>query len=145
MADVNVQRLKGLTTSERAALVKRSENDLTSFLAKVQPIIDAVHKEGDAALVRFGRELDKAEHLTKETLKVSNAEFDEAFKIVDPKVIEAIRYGIENIRSFHQEQLPGPMWFKEIRPGSFAGDRYLPINSVALYDDLCSCHRRGGA
>ena len=72
MADVNVQRLKGLTTSERAALVKRSENDLTSFLAKVQPIIDAVRKEGDAALVRFGRELDKAEHLTKETLKVSN-------------------------------------------------------------------------
>ena len=60
MADVNVQRLKGLTTSERAALVKRSENDLTSFLAKVQPIIDAVRKEGDAALVRFGRELDKA-------------------------------------------------------------------------------------
>ena len=54
MADVNVQRLKGLTTSERAALVKRSENDLTSFLAKVQPIIDAVRKEGDAALVRFG-------------------------------------------------------------------------------------------
>ena len=133
MADVNVQRLKGLTTSERAALVKRSENDLTSFLAKVQPIIDAVRTEGDAALVRFGRELDKAEHLSKETLKVSNAEFDEAFKMVDPKVIEAIRYGIENIRSFHQEQLPGPMWFKEIRPGSFAGDRYLPINSVALY------------
>jgi histidinol dehydrogenase len=25
------------------------------------------------------------------------------------------------------------MWLKEIRPGAFAGDRYLPINSVALY------------
>ena len=133
MSDVNVQRLKGMTASDRAALVRRSENDLTFFLGKVQPIIDAVRKEGDAALVRFGRELDNAQSLTKETLKVSNAEFDDAFGMVDAKVIEAIRFSIENIRSFHEEQLPTPMWLKEIRPGSFAGDRYLPINSVALY------------
>jgi len=133
MSVVNVQRLKGLTASERAALVKRSESDLTFFLGKVQPILDAVRTEGDEALVRFGRELDKAESLTKETLKVSDAEFDEAFRLVDEQVIEAIRFGIENIRNFHKEQLPEPMWLKEIRPGSFAGDRYIPINSVALY------------
>lgn len=133
MSVVNVQRLKGLTASERAALVKRSESDLTFFLGKVQPILDAVRNEGDEALVRFGWELDKAEALTKETLKVSDAEFDEAFRLVDEQVIDAIRFGIENIRNFHKEQLPEPMWLKEIRPGSFAGDRYIPINSVALY------------
>jgi histidinol dehydrogenase len=133
MTDVNVQTLKDLSAAERAALTRRSEADLSFYLERTQPIIDAVRDEGDAALVRFGRELDKATNLSKETLKVSDAEFDEAFALVDKELTEAIRYAIENIRSFHEEQLPEPMWMKEIRPGAFAGDRYLPINSVALY------------
>lgn len=133
MSEVNVQRLKGMSPEARANLVKRSESDLSFFLEKVAPIIEAVKTEGDEALVRFGRTLDKAEPLTKETLKVSEAEFDAAFKLVDDEVIEAIRFGIDNIRSFHEEQAPEAMWLKEVRPGAFAGDRFLPINSVAVY------------
>lgn len=133
MTDVNVQTLKDLSAAQRTDLTRRSEADLSVYLEKTQPIIDAVRREGDAALVRFGRELDKATALTKESLTVSEAEFDEAFTRVDAELTEAIRYAIDNIRSFHEEQLPEPMWLKEIRPGAFAGDRYLPINSVALY------------
>ena len=133
MSEVNVKTLKNLSPVERAALVKRSEADLTFFLEKAQPIIDAVRREGDEALVRFGRELDKVPSLAKETLKVSEAEFDEAFSSVDESVIAAIRFSIANIRSFHEEQVPEPMWLKEIRPGAFAGDRYTPIQSVAVY------------
>lgn len=133
MTNVNVQRLASLTAEQRSALTRRSEADLTFFLERVQPIIDAVRNEGDAALVRFGRELDKALPLTREGLKASGQEFDEAFGLVSQDVIEAIRFGIENIRSFHEEQAPEPMWLKEVRPGAFAGDRFTPINSVALY------------
>lgn len=133
MSDVNVQKLAGLGKAERAALIRRSEADLSFFLDKVQPIIEAVKTEGDAALVRFGQQFDGAEGLTAATLQVSEAEFDAAFDLVDDKVIEAIRFGIGNIRSFHEEQSPEPMWLKEVRPGAFAGDRYLPINSMALY------------
>lgn len=130
---VNLKTLQSLSPDERAALTRRSEADLSFFLERVQPILDAVRTEGDAALVRFGRELDRAEALTAETLKASEAEFDEAFAKVDPAVTEAIRFGIDNIRSFHEEQAPEPMWLKEVRPGAFAGDRFLPIQSVALY------------
>lgn len=133
MTAVNVKRLKGLSAVERTALTKRSESDLTFFLERVEPIIEAVRTEGDAALVRFGRELDKAEGLTAANLKATEAEFDAAFQAVDPRVIEAIRFGIENIRSFHEEQRPEAMSLKEIQPGAFAGDRFLPISSVALY------------
>lgn len=133
MANVNVQVLKELSAGERTALTRRSEADLSFFLEKCAPIIEAVRTEGDAALVRFGREFDKADGLTEATLKASDAEFDAAFDAVDAEVIAAIRHGIENIRSFHEEQAPEPMWLKEIRPGAFAGDRFLPINSVALY------------
>lgn len=122
-----------MSADDYEGLLKRSETDLSFFTEKVKPIIEAVRTEGDAALVRYGQELDGAKSLTKATLKATEAEFDAAFASVDDTVIEAIRHGIENIRTFHEEQKPEPMWFKEIKPGAFAGDRYTPIQSVALY------------
>lgn len=132
MSDVSFHELAKLGPAERAALLKRSEADLSFFLDKVGPIIEAVKTEGDAALYRFARDLDKSP-VRQGALKASEAEFDAAFKAVDPEVIEAIRFGIDNIRSFHSEQKPEPMWLKEIRSGAFAGDRWTPIRSVALY------------
>ncbi|WP_287180274.1 histidinol dehydrogenase, partial [Mesorhizobium sp.] len=56
-----------------------------------------------------------------------------AFDMVDEDVVAAIRFGIDNIRHFHEEQRPEAMWLKEMRPGAYAGDRFTPIRSVALY------------
>ncbi|MBL8593354.1 MAG: histidinol dehydrogenase [Devosia sp.] len=133
MSDVSFYEYAKLTAEQRAALLKRSEADLSGVIEKVKPIIEAVRSEGDAALARFARDFDKAENVTEATLKVSPVEFDVAFKAVDKKVIDAIQFGIDNIRSFHEEQKPETMWMKEIRPGAFAGDRFTPIQSVALY------------
>ncbi|MFK8249855.1 histidinol dehydrogenase [Ancylobacter terrae] len=128
----NFHELAALDASGRAALLRRSEVDLSAVVEKVRPIIDAVRAEGDEALARFARALDRAE-LSADRIKVSEAEFEAAFAAVEPEVVEAIRFGIGNIRSFHAEQKPEPMWLKEVRPGAFAGDRYTPIASVALY------------
>lgn len=132
MPAVSFHELATLDEAARAALLKRSETDLSGFIEKARPIVDAVRDEGDAALVRFGRELDKAA-VSAGTLKVTEAEFDAAFKTVAAEVVEAIRFGIENIRVFHEEQKPEAMFLKEIRPGGFAGDRFTSIRSVALY------------
>lgn len=133
MSDVSFYDYAKLSAEQRAALLKRSEADLSGVIEKVKPIIEAVRTEGDAALARFARDFDKAENVTEATLQVTSAEFDAAFEAVDQKVIEAIQFGIDNIRSFHEEQKPETMWMKEIRPGAFAGDRFTPIQSVALY------------
>ncbi|UHD44948.1 histidinol dehydrogenase [Aureimonas altamirensis] len=133
MPDVSFHDYAALPSEARARLMKRSEADLSAIIDKVRPIIEAVRTEGDAALVRFGREFDRAEGLDANGLKVSEAEFDAAFAAVDAAVVAAIRFGIDNIRSFHEEQKPETMWMKEIRPGAFAGDRFTPIRSVALY------------
>ncbi len=116
----------------RSALMRRSETDIASFMEKARPIIEAVRNGGDAALVRLARDLDGAA-VTADTLKATEREFDEAFGKVAPEVVDAIRFAIGNIRAFHEEQRPEPMWMKEIRPGAFAGDRWTPIASVALY------------
>ncbi|MCO5082504.1 MAG: histidinol dehydrogenase [Rhizobiaceae bacterium] len=132
MSEVSFHELAKLDDAARAALLRRSETDLSSFTEKVVPIVEAVRNEGDAALLRFGRDLDRAD-LKEGSLKATEAEFDRAFDLVDREVVEAIRFGIENIRHFHEEQKPEAMWLKEMRPGAFAGDRFTPIKSVALY------------
>ncbi|OSP54813.1 histidinol dehydrogenase [Pseudoruegeria sp. SK021] len=133
MTEVSVHHLDQLDAEAYAALLRRSETDLSGFIDKVKPIIEAVRTEGDAALARFGREFDGATGLQADGLKATEAEFDAAFDAVDAEVIEAIRFGIDNIRTFHDEQKPEPMWLREIRPGAYAGDRFTPIQSVALY------------
>ncbi len=132
MPNVSFHDLSKLSAAERDTLLKRSETDLSGFIDKVGPIIEAVRRDGDAALLRFARDLDKAD-VAPGGLKASEAEFDRAFELVDEEVIEAIRFGIDNIRHFHEEQKPEAMWLKEMRPGAFAGDRFTPIRSVALY------------
>ncbi|WP_394886030.1 histidinol dehydrogenase (plasmid) [Mesorhizobium sp. AaZ16] len=132
MPNVSFHDLSQLDAASRAALMRRSETDLSGFMEKAAPIIEAVRTEGDAALVRFARDFDKAD-LDATRLKVSPAEFDAAFGMVDEDVVAAIRFGIDNIRHFHEEQKPEAMWLKEMRPGAYAGDRFTPIRSVALY------------
>lgn len=132
MTHVSFHEYSTLSAAEKAALLRRSETDISGFIEKVRPIIEAVRTEGDAAVARFGRDLDKAD-VTEKNLKVTPAEFDEAFGKVEREVVEAIEFSIANIRSFHEEQKPEAMWLKEIRPGAFAGDRFTPISSVALY------------
>ncbi|TIS85781.1 MAG: histidinol dehydrogenase, partial [Mesorhizobium sp.] len=132
MSDISFHDLSSLDATRRAGLLKRAEGDLSVFIEKVRPIIQAVRDEGDAALIRFARDLDKA-NVAEGGLKVSEAEFDAAFDKVEKDVVESIRFGIDNIRHFHEEQKPETMWLKEVRPGAYAGDRYTPIASVALY------------
>jgi histidinol dehydrogenase len=132
MPNVSFHDLSQIDAAGRSALMRRSEADLSGFMEKAAPIIEAVRTEGDAALVRFARDFDKAD-LDPPRLKVSPAEFDAAFDMVDEDVVAAIRFGIDNIRHFHEEQRPEAMWLKEMRPGAYAGDRFTPIRSVALY------------
>ena len=131
MPEISFHRLPSLSAAQRAQLMRRAQTDLSAYLDKAGAIIEAVRTEGDAALIRYAREFDKV--VIKGDLKVTPEEFDVAFKAVDAEVVDAIRYAIANIRSFHEEQRPPAMSFKEIRPGAFAGDRFSPIPSVALY------------
>lgn len=130
MKSVSLHDLATLDANGRAALLRRSEADLGSFLERVRPIIAAVKAEGDAALIRFAREFDKAELAH---IKVPEAEFAGAGARLTAEVREAIAYAVDGITRFHQAQLPEDMWLKEVRPGAWAGDRHSAIDSVACY------------
>ncbi|MGF1473933.1 MAG: histidinol dehydrogenase [Geminicoccaceae bacterium] len=127
---VAFHRLSQLSDGQRDELLRRSEDDLGPFLEKVDPIIEAVRDEGDDALRRFARDFDKA---SVDDLAASEADFDRAFNKVGAAMVEVLTYAADNIRRFHQAQMPGEMWMKEIRPGVLVGERVTPISSVACY------------
>lgn len=129
---VSFYDLSTMTDADRAALMLRTEADLSQFLDPARQIIETVRTEGDDALARFARDFDKAP-VDADDLKATEADFDAAFDALDDAVIEAIRYAVGNIRKFHAAQLPEEMWMQEVRPGVLAGERTRPIPSVACY------------
>jgi histidinol dehydrogenase len=124
--------LATLSAEARERLLVRSEAGLAAFEERVKPIIEEVRRDGDAALARFAARFDGAA-LSADAIRTPAPEFDAALKSVAPDVVAAIEYAVDNVRRYHEAQMPEEMWVKEMRPGIFAGERWSPIDSVACY------------
>jgi histidinol dehydrogenase len=129
---ISLHDLAKLDATARHKLTRRTEADLGVFIERVKPIIEGVHTGGNKALSRFATELDKAP-VPADGIKVKPAEFEGAENGMTADLREAIAFAIHGIRKFHEAQKPEEMWIKEVRPGVWAGDRSLPIDSVACY------------
>ncbi|MCB1490737.1 MAG: histidinol dehydrogenase [Rhodobiaceae bacterium] len=132
MPDIRFHILADLDADARAALLKRAEGDLGPFLEKVGPIIEAVRTEGDVALARFANDFDKSP-VTPDAIAATPEDFEQAFEDVDDEMIEVLRFCSDNVRRFHEAQMPGDMWMKEMHPGVLTGEKHVPIDSVACY------------
>ena len=124
--------LSQLSDVERQALLQRTEADLGPFLERVSPIIDAVRVDGDNALSRFAKEFDNSP-VAPDEIQASTQEFEDAFKALPDEIIDVLSFAADSVRRFHQAQMPKEMWMKEMHPGVYAGERHLPIQSVACY------------
>ncbi|SIP89798.1 histidinol dehydrogenase [Alkalispirochaeta americana] len=129
---IEPKRWDALSDPERARIMARSQIDIESLVAQARPIVQAVEQEGDAALIRYARELDQAD-ISSRGIAVSPAEFDQAEADLPRTLREAIDFSIENIRRFHQAQVERAMITVEVRPGIIASERSTPIEKVGLY------------
>lgn len=129
---IKVRELSKLTAEERNTVMRRAEQDIASLLPNAQLVIDKVRKEGDAALVEFTRQFD-AKDYKAEYLRATPEDFEAARAEVSAEVVEAIKLAHDNIKRFHEEQMPEPMWFMEVRPGVMAGEKITPVASAGLY------------
>ena len=120
------------STGPLESLLARSVMDLTQFCARAQPIIDAVRTDGDAALRRFARDFDGVS-IENMTIRAQESEFTAAVGQVPDSVRRAIEHAADNVRRFHEAQKPEELWLKQLEPGVWAGDRHIPIDSVACY------------
>lgn len=129
---ISMYRLSDLTPDQRNGLLQRTESDISAFTERVVPIIEDVRTRGDAALADLARTLDKA-NLTPQDIRATPSEFAAARSLVDPQLIETLRFAADNIRHFHEKQLPDTLSLHETHQGVIVGDRWTPIDSVACY------------
>lgn len=129
---IQVIELQALAQDAKERLMRRAEKDIRDLLPLAQEVIDRVRVEGDAALVEFARRFD-AKDFQASMLKATPDDFARARAEVEPAVVDAIRAAHANIRRFHEEQMPEPMWFTEVAPGVMAGEKVTPVASAGLY------------
>lgn len=100
------------------------------YLKTAAEIVSRVRKEGDKALFEYTAKFDKFP-VTKENIKVTEEEFEEAFKAVPKNVLEAIKAAKDNILSFHKLQVE-KTWTVE-KNGVILGQKITPISRAGVY------------
>ena len=126
-----VRLTKESTKDIRENLLKRSPNNYGKFEAAVADILANVKEKGDEALFSYTKEFDKVE-VTPETIRVTEAEIEEAYKAVDASLLEVIRKALVNIRSYHEKQRQNS-WFTSTENGTMLGQKVTPLNRVGVY------------
>jgi len=129
---VKLWEYASLTAEERTRLMRRAEQDISDLLPLAQEVVSNVRQRGDAAVVEYARKFD-AKEFSADMLRVKPEQFAEAWKRVPSDVIDALKLAYENIKTFHEEQMPESMWFTEVKPGIMAGERITPVTSAGLY------------
>ena len=112
-------------------LLKRSPNSYKEFESRVEEIVNSVKEKGDEALFDFTARFDKVE-VTKESIQVTEDEIREAYKAVDPTLLDVIRKALVNIRSYHEKQRRYS-WFDSQPDGTILGQKVTALSRVGVY------------
>ena len=112
-------------------MIKRSQDDFGPYEKTVKEILEAVHTEGDKALLSYTERFDKAS-LTPETMRVSEAEIAAAYEEVEPSLLDVIRRAIRNIEEYHELQKRNS-WITTKPDGSILGQKITPVEYAGIY------------
>ncbi|MCX7709812.1 MAG: histidinol dehydrogenase [Clostridia bacterium] len=125
--DTRKENLEGLYNK----LKKRNQMELGDIFARVDEIVANIKAKRDSALIEYCKKFDQVD-LTPALLRVSKEEIEEAYKKVDPQLLEVIRRAKANIESFHGKQKENS-WFSTEKDGVILGQLYRPLEVVGVY------------
>lgn len=114
---------------EWPALCRRPSDSNQDITGRVRRIIDRVREDGDRAILELAEEIDGRR---PESIRVSAWAIAEATEMVSATVKDAIARAAENIRSFHEAQMPTPVEV-ETAQGVRCIQKPVPIRKVGLY------------
>jgi histidinol dehydrogenase len=125
------EKIDDLGPEKRKAVMERSMEDISSIYEDVRKIVEDVKKRGDAVSLEHYRK--HKDSITQSDLEVTKEETDEAYKQVNPKVVDALKTAARNITRFHKAQIEREMWSIEVREGILAGRITRPMDIVGCY------------
>ena len=112
-------------------LLKRSPNQYGEYEAGVADILEHVRTDKDQALFDYTRKFDRA-MICADNIKVTEEEIQEAYRLVDPSLVQVIRKALDNIRSYHEKQCQRS-WFDSRPDGTILGQKVTPLQRVGVY------------
>ena len=112
-------------------LLKRSPNQYTEYENRVATILQTVKSERDKAIFDFTKQFDGVE-ISADTIRVTEAEIEEAYEKVDASLIEIIRKAKENIKIYHEKQRQYS-WFDSKPDGTMLGQKATALQRVGVY------------
>ncbi|SJZ48755.1 histidinol dehydrogenase [Sediminibacterium ginsengisoli] len=118
-----------LSEANRQEIIQRPVIDTTQLYNLVQPVLNAVRQDGDAAIRKFTREFDKVE---LEDFRVPQDVIEAAADELSPELKKAIGQAAANIRSFHEQQVTREEAI-ETMPGVKCWRKSVGIEKVGLY------------
>ncbi len=96
--------------------------------AVVRPILEAVRKRGDKALIEYARRFDG---FARRSMRVSQEELAAARRRLKPEFRRALRTAAANIRDYARRQMPRP-WMRQAG-GVRLGQVVRPLGAIAAY------------
>src|SRR3984893_14440121 len=121
---------KSLTAAERRdALQRPAQSNAAQVAAAAQSIVDAVRREGDAAVLALTERFDE---VRLSSMRVTPQEFSDAERALNAGQIAAIERAISTVHRFHAAQGAAPLRV-ETAPGVVCERISVPIRAVGLY------------
>ena len=114
-----------------STLLKRSPNQYAQYEGTVAQIVDDIREKGDEALFAYTEKFDHI-RLDPESVKVTEAEIEEAYRAVDQALLDVIRKALVNIRTYHEKQRRYS-WFDSQENGILLGQKITPLQRVGVY------------
>jgi len=110
-------------------LLKRPTLDTPDIDRLVEPILELVRQQGDAALIEYTLRFDK---VSIPSLLVSTEEIEASDSLVDDILKKALLRASAHIEMFHRQQLMEPIAVKTA-PGVTCWQKSVPIEKVGIY------------
>ncbi len=117
-----------LESKDIGRLLARKAARFEQAEAVVRPILDAVRKRGDRALMEYARHFDG---LDRKSVRVPEKELEAASRQLTPDFTSAVSTASANIRAYAVRQMPRE--WTTVRQGVTLGQIVRPLETVAAY------------
>ena len=123
-------KLSELPEKEIKALIERGGGELANVNETVASILADVRSNGDVALREYTHRFDGAKI---DAIEVFQEEIKKAYNSIDKELIKHLEIAADNIRKFHEAQMPEKIWFMQLSPGIELGQKVTALTSVGAY------------
>jgi histidinol dehydrogenase len=127
-------RILESSSEEASAFIEklnlRGQLEDESVLRTVRRILQDVRRNGDRAVIKHTRKFD-APRISIAELRVTDAEFEDAYPQVDSEFVHAVQQARTNVERFHQKQLRNS-WFSTEADGVILGHHIRPLKRVGI-------------